>query len=88
MEDQPSCFNREARDEIVEDPESSRRHYESHQRPGDCILVWGSFTGDLFRAIGGAIAVSKAPVRRQLIKLAGDVGVGIDFAEDDVEPPE
>ena len=68
-------------------PEANGIRYESHQRPGDCILVWGSFTGALFRATGGAIAVSKSPVRRQLIKLAGDVGVGIDFAGD-VEPPE
>jgi hypothetical protein len=68
-------------------PEANGIRYESHQRPGDCILVWGHFTGDLFRATGGAIAVSKSPVRRQLIKLAVDVGVGIDFAED-VEPPE
>ena len=68
-------------------PEANGIRYESHQRPGDCILVWGNFTGDPFRVTGAAIAVSESPVRRQLIKLADDVGVGIDFAED-VEPPE
>lgn len=63
-------------------PEANGIRYESHQRPGDCILVWGSFTGDPFKATGAAIAVSESPVRRRLIKLADDVGVGIDFTED------
>jgi len=53
--------------------------YESHQRPGNCYLIWGTFPKNPFQVIGKAVSVSAQPVRGQLIRAANGVGAAVDF---------
>jgi hypothetical protein len=60
-------------------PEIDGFIYESHQVPGDCVVLFQLEDPEVFRAVGAAQAVSEEPVRSILRKEAKKAGAVVDF---------
>lgn len=66
-------------------PEIDGLIYESHQVPGDCIVLWQSRRSEVFKSMGKAQPVNTGAVRKLLRAEARKAGAVVDFGglEDD-----
>ena len=60
--------------------------YESHQAPGDCVVIYQDVARDLFDAVGGPQSVWESPVRERLMALVVQCGASVDFGDVDDDP--
>jgi hypothetical protein len=68
-------------------PEMRGIVYESHQVPGDCIIVLAEEGMNVFEPVGEAISVRDEPVRALLRREAARANAVVDFG-DPAEPVE
>ena len=62
-------------------PDAEGFIYESHQLPGDCIVLFQNETTRVFEPIGPAEPLRLDPVRSLLQREAARVGASVDFEE-------
>lgn len=60
--------------------------YESHQVPGDCLIVFADTTALIFEPVAAALSVRAEPIRRLLRREAAKANAYVDFG--DVNPTE
>lgn len=60
-------------------PEMDGLIYESHQVPGNCIVVFQQRDAEVFRPVGAAQLVSEEPVSSILRKESKKAGAAVDF---------
>jgi hypothetical protein len=62
-------------------PEVDGLIYESHQVPGDCVVLWQSRQPEVFKPVGRAQPVNAGAVRKLLRAEARKSGAVVDFGD-------